>query len=209
MQGTLVACRKLTPRWLASFLALALIMPATGCSDMQDNQKTVFGALGGGIVGSGACLLAHGNALACALAGVGGAVIGGAIGHVFDERDRARRDAAVQQALYDRSLWRAVPGPMASSGTGTAATPTAAIRHRSRDAAPTQVASAPPVKAWQNPDTSDSGAIVPLRTFASPATGQACKVWQEDYIKDGKQSSNTMQGCPKADGSGYDIKLLS
>ena len=212
------------PGRLPAVLSACLALTAVGCTDAQNNQKTIFGALGGGIVASGACLLARGNAVTCAVVGLSGAVIGGVIGHAFDERDRARRDAAVRQALLDQSLWQPRPAPQASVVDSPAdqteaeleqpasAAPQAATEATPRPAAQRVVAShavaaAPPV-TWQNPDTSNSGQIVPLRTFASPTTGQACKVYREDYIREGKQYSDTMQACPKADGT-FDIKVLS
>ena len=202
-------------------LLACLVLAVAGCTDAQNNQKTIIGALGGSIAASGACLLARGNAVTCAAVGLGAAVIGGVIGHSFDERDRARHDAAVRQALLDQRLWQPrsalSPGAMAAPVDQTEAEleqPAAPRSHAApqpaaqRVAASHPVAAAPPV-SWQNPDTSNSGKIVPLRTFASPTTGQACKVYREDYIRNGKQYSDTMQACPKADGSGFDFKVLS
>lgn len=206
---------------------VALVMATTGCTAAQNNQNTLLGALGGGVAGSAACLLARGNAVACALAGIGGAVIGGAVGHAFDERDRARQDAAVRQAYYDQRLWQAVPGPLAvpqdapvataavdadADATTQAPAPTrssAARRQRQQAAMRHSAPVAPPkqVVAWQNPDTTDSGAVVPLRTFAA-ADGGTCKVWRQEYINEGKQYSDNMQGCPKADGT-FDVKPIT
>lgn len=208
-------------RGWSTALSACLALAVAGCTDAQNNKKTIFGALGGGIAASGACLLARGNALTCATVGLSGAIIGGVIGHSFDDRDRARRDAAVRQALLDRRLWQPPYAP--SLGAVAAPTdqteaeleqPAAPLSHAAPQpsaqgvAASHAVAAVPPV-TWQNPDTSNSGKIVPLRTFASPTTGQACKVYREDYIRDGKQYSDTMQACPKTNGSGFDFKVLS
>lgn len=199
---------------------VALVVATSGCTAAQNNQNTLLGALGGGVAGSAACLLARGNAVACALAGIGGAVIGGAVGHAFDERDRARQDAAVRQAYYDQRLWQAVPGPLAApqntpvaaadadaTTQAPAATHSSVARRQRQPAAAHQPAPVAPPKqvvAWQNPDTTDTGAIVPLRTFAA-TDGATCKVWRQEYIKDGKQYSENMQGCPKADGN-FEVK---
>lgn len=209
-------------RRIAVTVILALALPTAGCSDARENQGTFLGALGGGIVGSGACLLAHGNALACAAAGIGGAAVGGVIGHVFDERDRARHDAAVRQALGDPGRWQPAARSTSSTasagggydGVGTApAQATPAARASTRRVASNHASATHPAVAWRNPDTNDSGAIIPLRAFSSPGTGpgagRVCRLYQESYIRDGKQYSDTMQACPKPDGSGFDLRNAS
>ncbi|HZZ11744.1 MAG TPA: RT0821/Lpp0805 family surface protein [Paraburkholderia sp.] len=75
----------------------------TGCADSNGNggiDKTTGGALLG--AGAGAALgglFSHGSTGAIVAGGLAGGLLGGVIGHEMDERDRAARAAALQQAL--------------------------------------------------------------------------------------------------------------
>ncbi|QIB33721.1 hypothetical protein [Ancylobacter pratisalsi] len=63
-----------------------------------DHQNAAIGAGLGAAVGGLGCAALGGNTGACLAMAGAGAVIGGAIGARIDERDRARRDAALREA---------------------------------------------------------------------------------------------------------------
>jgi len=90
-------------RWLSAIACTALAgATLAGCADDGSGgmNKTTTGALIG--TGTGAALgglFSHGNTGAIVAGGLAGGLLGGVIGHQMDERDRAARQLALQQAL--------------------------------------------------------------------------------------------------------------
>ncbi|MCS0494803.1 RT0821/Lpp0805 family surface protein [Ancylobacter mangrovi] len=83
-----------------TWVILALLPPLLAACQTTgtDHQNAIVGAGLGAAVGGLGCAALGGKPGAClALAGAG-AIIGGAIGAQIDERDRARRQAALEQA---------------------------------------------------------------------------------------------------------------
>jgi surface antigen len=56
-------------------------------------------------------------------------------------------------------------------------------------------------KRWVNPDTGNSGTIVPLRSYTKPATGQRCREYEDTYNRDGKTTSQISRICLSPDGT--------
>jgi surface antigen len=169
---------------------LVLTTSLTACTGTNQNEigGALTGALGGGI----ACMLAKANPALCAVLVVAGAFIGGAIGQKIDERDKAARQAAIQQALADKTMWAnvqtAAPPPSASA-TSTSANAAGWSNPDTADAS-----------NWHNPDTGNSGEITPVSSYSDPATGQLCHDYMENYTRNGQTISQPTKACQGADG---------
>lgn len=183
----------------------------SGCQTVQDNKDSITGGLIGGLTASAACMLAKGSPVLCAAVGVAGALVGGVIGHHLDERDKARRQAALQQTLDNQKLWSqanaastpapATSPPQLASTSPDAPAPTKKSKVKSV-VAPTPLPPPEPSNVtWKNPDTNDSGTFTPLRSYAAPSTGQECREYQEDYVREGQTYSQKTQACKKPDGT--------
>jgi surface antigen len=57
------------------------------------------------------------------------------------------------------------------------------------------------VKSWKNPDTGNSGTIVPLRTGAKSATQQPCREYEETYTRSGETIRQVSRACLRPDGT--------
>jgi surface antigen len=111
---------------LAVLLAVAL--PLTSCATIQqtykDNPKAVLGSVGGAAVGAGIAALAHGNPAVIVASAVGGALLGGYVGHKLDDRDKRMAAEAAQRAFENGRTGQAVTWQNPDSGNSGSVTPT-------------------------------------------------------------------------------------
>ena len=197
---------------------LVAITPVGGCQTMQDNKNAFLGGvIGAGSVG-GACLLARGNPLLCGALAVAGAAAGGAIGHTLDQRDKARRDAALALALQPSVAANelqpnppvyAENEPLADHSVSAAPaarshrvvrSPVLASSGRTPKGADTWVNPDGAVQ-WVNPDTNNSGSVTVLNTVRDPATGQLCRIIDETYNRAASNEHQRERACQQANGT--------
>jgi surface antigen len=111
---------------LAVLLGLALLF--TSCATMKetyrDNPKAVLGSVGGAAVGAGIAALAHGNPAAIVASAVGGALLGGYVGHRLDDRDKRMAAEAAQRAFENGRTGEAIAWKNPDSGNSGTITPT-------------------------------------------------------------------------------------
>src|SRR5262249_31791306 len=103
--------RKLARGAVVMVAALGLSSCATMQQGVEDNPKAGLATLPGPAAGGGIAALAGGGPGAIAGAAVGGALIGGFIGHHLDNRDKQMASAAAQRAFENNqsgqpSVWR-------------------------------------------------------------------------------------------------------
>jgi surface antigen len=119
----------MSPR-LSRCVAIVLLVafPALGCQTLADktreNPKAVLGSLGGAAVGAGIAALAHGNPAAIVASAVGGALIGGYLGHRLDKKDKELAAAAASRALESNRTGQAATWKNPDSGHSGSITPT-------------------------------------------------------------------------------------
>ena len=110
----------------AGLVAVSLLM--TSCATLQqtyeDNPKAVLGSVAGAVVGGGIAALAHGNPAAIVAATVGGALLGGYVGHKLDDRDKRMAAEAAQRAFESGRTGEAVAWSNPDSGNSGSVTPT-------------------------------------------------------------------------------------
>ena len=111
---------------LAALLGGALLF--TSCATLretyQDNPKAVLGSVGGAALGAGIAALAHGNPAAIVASAVGGALLGGYVGHKLDDRDKRMAAEAAQLAFEQGRTGQAVTWRNPDSGNSGSITPT-------------------------------------------------------------------------------------
>ena len=115
---------RLTP--VAGLVSVALLL--TSCATIEqtydDNPKAVLGSVGGAVLGAGIAALAHGNPAAIVASAVGGALLGGYVGHRLDDRDKQMDAAAAQRAFENGRTGEAVAWQNPDSGNSGSITPT-------------------------------------------------------------------------------------
>jgi surface antigen len=180
---------KTTKKPVAIILAASLLTGA--CASGQEGAGQAIGA----ILATGVCLaLVHKNNAACIAAAAAGFVVGGAIGHKLDVRDRKRREEALARTLNDERLWNARRGAAPMSNADVAARPVSYVR-------PTTDSNTAAATEWHNPDTDNSGRIEPLRTYVGgPQHNQTCRQFRETYFKNGEPVVAVEQECLNAQG---------
>src|SRR5512134_474112 len=108
------------------FMTLALL--STSCATVtqtyEDNPKAVGGSGAGAVVGGGIAALAHGNPAAIVASAVGGALLGGYVGHKLDDRDKRMAAEAAQRAFESGRTGEAVAWRNPDSGNSGSITPT-------------------------------------------------------------------------------------
>jgi surface antigen len=158
--------RARTAKHTAVTLLVLLSLATSSCTEMsqgvQDNPKAVLGALGGAALGGGIAALAGGGTGAIVGATLGGALLGGFVGHQLDNRDKQLAAQAAQKAFE-------------SSQSGKAT-------------------------VWNNPDTGNSGAITPTRTYQL-ANGTYCRQYQQTIKVGGEQQQAFGTACRQPDGT--------
>ena len=115
------------PRTLGVGL-VTLTLLSTSCATVkqtyQDNPKAVLGSVAGAVVGGGIAALAHGNPAAIVAATVGGALLGGYVGHKLDDRDKRMAAEAAQRAFESARTGEEVAWRNPDSGNSGSITPT-------------------------------------------------------------------------------------
>jgi surface antigen len=116
-----------TPRALGGAL-VALALLSTSCASLKqtygDNPKAVLGSLGGAALGAGIAAVAGGSAGVIVASAVGGALIGGFVGHKLDDRDKRMAAEAAQRAFESGRTGQAVAWSNPDSGNSGSITPT-------------------------------------------------------------------------------------
>jgi surface antigen len=107
-----------------TLLALALSSCAGMQQAVEDNPKAVLGTVLGAAAGGGIAALAGGGPGAIAGAAVGGALLGGLVGHHLDNRDKQMAARAAQQAFENNRAGQASMWRNPDSGNSGSITPT-------------------------------------------------------------------------------------
>jgi surface antigen len=177
-------------------VSLAASLTLSACATGQEGIGQAIGAL----VLGGACLalIDKNHQAACIAAAAAGFVVGGAIGHQLDERDKKRREQALAATLNNDNLWamRRGQGPLpakAVNASPVSRTPPSQDSVSSRET------------AWVNPDTQNSGRIEPLRAYIGGQNGQQeCRQYRETYFKKGEPITDTVVECKNEQGNWVD-----
>jgi len=176
----------------ATALLVVSSLTLTGCA----SGKEGIGQAIGGLLAGGICLalVDAKHKEACLLAAAAGFMIGGAIGHQIDVRDRERRERALAATLDDPALWRDHRGTGPLTADVIAAKPLPKAPPQTDTVTPREV-------TWVNPDTTNSGRIEPLVTYVGGTQGnQECKQIRETYFKAGQPISEVELVCKNAEG---------
>jgi surface antigen len=80
---------------LTKIAVLCAALSLTACSTNTQTENTGIGALAGGAIGGVTAGLLGGNAAAVGVSIIGGALIGGIIGHSMDSSDKTMANAAI------------------------------------------------------------------------------------------------------------------
>ena len=115
-------------RRLVACVLLLCAFPVLGCQTLadatSDNPKAVLGGLGGAALGAGIAALAHGNPAAIVASAIGGALLGGYIGHRLDKKDKEIAELAAAQAFESNRTGQASSWQNPDSGNSGTITPT-------------------------------------------------------------------------------------
>lgn len=115
-------------RRIRSIAALCLVFPAAACTQIsqgvQDNPKAVLGALGGAGAGAGIAALAHGSPAWIVGGALMGGLLGGAVGHYLDDRDKQLATQAAQQAFENGQTGKPTVWNNPDTGNSGSITPT-------------------------------------------------------------------------------------
>ncbi len=90
----------------------------------SDNPKAVLGSLGGAALGAGIAALAHGNPAAIVISALAGGLLGGAIGHHLDNKDKQLAAATAAQAFEGNHTGQTSTWKNPDSGNSGSITPT-------------------------------------------------------------------------------------
>ena len=109
-------------------LLFAVTMATPSCTQLtqnvENNPKAVLGALGGAALGGGIAALAGGGTGAIVGATLGGALLGGYVGHRLDARDKQMAAQAAQQAFESSQAGQPTVWNNPDSGNSGSITPT-------------------------------------------------------------------------------------
>ena len=113
------------PRSVVQCVALVLLIAiaTTGCSTVQENPKTAIGGLGGAAFGGLIAAAAGGGGPAIAGAVIGGALLGGLVGNMLDQRDKRLQAEAAQKAMESTPSGKPVAWNNPDSGHSGTITP--------------------------------------------------------------------------------------
>jgi len=107
-----------------AILAFMLTSCATISDTTKDNPKAVLGSLGGAGVGAGIAALAGASPAWIVGAALMGGLLGGAIGHGLDNRDKEMAAKAARQAFENNRTGQASTWNNPDSGNSGTVTPT-------------------------------------------------------------------------------------
>jgi surface antigen len=109
-------------------IVLLVAFPALSCQSLadmtSDNPKAVLGSLGGAAVGAGIAALAHGNPAAIVISALAGGLLGGAIGHHLDNKDKEIAAQTAARAFESNRTGQASSWKNPDSGNSGSITPT-------------------------------------------------------------------------------------
>ena len=109
-------------------IVLLVAFPALSCQSLanmtSDNPKAVLGSLGGAALGAGIAALAHGNPAAIVISALAGGLLGGAIGHHLDNKDKEIAAQTAARAFEDNRTGQAATWQNPDSGNSGSITPT-------------------------------------------------------------------------------------
>lgn len=105
-----------------------VVVAATGCSTIESNPKTAIGGLGGGTFGGLIAAAAGGGGAAIAGSVIGGALLGGLVGNLLDQRDKRLAAEAQQRAMETAPTGQPVAWNNPDSGHSGTVTPTRTYR---------------------------------------------------------------------------------
>lgn len=118
---------------LSAVLAVSLALGCAGSmqgmeQDIENNPKAVLGSLGGAVLGAGIAALAGGSPAAIVASGLGGALLGGVVGHKLDARDKQLAAQAAQRAFESSQTGEATAWNNPDTGNYGSVTPTRTYR---------------------------------------------------------------------------------
>jgi surface antigen len=113
----------------AALLSVALISCSTTAGQKakntyKENPKAVLGSVIGAAAGAGLAAALGGDAGVIVAAGVGGALLGGVVGHKLDDRDKRMAAEAAQQAFEQNRTGSTTGWQNPDSGNSGSVTPT-------------------------------------------------------------------------------------
>ncbi len=102
---------------------MLIVVTATGCATVESTPKTAIGGLGGAAFGGLIAAAAGGGGAAIAGSVVGGALLGGLVGNMLDQRDKRLAVEAQQRALETAPTGKPVAWNNPDSGHSGTVTP--------------------------------------------------------------------------------------
>lgn len=113
------------PRSVIQYIAvlMLIVVAASGCATVESNPKAAIGGLGGGAFGGLIAAAAGGGGAAIAGSVIGGALLGGLVGNMLDQRDKRLAAEAEQRALEAAPTGSAVAWNNPDSGHSGTVTP--------------------------------------------------------------------------------------
>ena len=109
-------------------IVLLVAFPALACQTLadttSDNPKAVLGSLGGAAAGAGIAAIAGASSGWIVAAGLAGALLGGAIGHHLDNKDKQRAAEAAARAFESNRTGQSASWKNPDSGNSGSITPT-------------------------------------------------------------------------------------
>ena len=113
------------PRGVVQCVAVVLlvVIATTGCSTIEENPKTTIGGVGGAAFGGLIAAAAGGGGPAIAGAVIGGALLGGLVGNMLDQRDKRLQAEAAQKAMESTPSGKPVAWNNPDSGHSGTITP--------------------------------------------------------------------------------------
>ena len=107
-----------------AILAFMLTSCATVSETTKDNPKAVLGSLGGAGIGAGIAALAGASPAWIVGAALMGGLLGGAVGHGLDNRDKEMAAKAARQAFENNHTGQSTTWQNPESGNSGSVTPT-------------------------------------------------------------------------------------
>jgi surface antigen len=115
-------------RGVATVLLVVLAFPALSCQTLADttrsNPKAVLGSLGGAAAGAGIAAVAGASSGWIVAATLAGGLLGGAIGHHLDNKDKELAAQAAARAFESNRTGQAASWKNPDSGNSGSVTPT-------------------------------------------------------------------------------------
>jgi len=104
-------------------VVMLVVVAATGCASVESNPKAALGGLGGAAFGGLIAAAAGGGGAAIAGSVIGGALLGGLVGNMLDQRDKRLAAEAQQRALESAPTGKRVAWTNPDTGHSGTVTP--------------------------------------------------------------------------------------